>query len=479
MGWWLRQSVHSSWGIAALCAAFVVGVWLALYLRVPIWLGAAAFPFAVLSFYRLRMYIVPIVFIAGLSIGLGYGSASLGERDTYKDYIGLVIELAGKVKEDPSSTSSGQLSLQLDSVTINGVHLPGSVLVSVAKSDIKRGDIVSVQSIVKEGFGSFPISMSRATILSIVRPLPGDIGRVVRDWFADKVRASIPEPQASLGIGFLTGQKSALPEDLSDALKVAGLTHIVVASGYNLTILVRMARRLFVRISKYLAAVSSGVMITMFMAITGLSPSMTRAGLVSGLSLLAWYYGHRFHPLVLLPFAAAITVAIQPSYVWGDLGWQLSFAAFAGVMIVAPLLQKYFYGEKEPGILRQILGETISAHIVTIPIIAIGFGVISNVAIIANLLVVPFVPIAMLLTFICGMWSIFALPFSWLVATPTTWLLTYMTNVATFVSELSWAQSEIQLESWMWGVYVLAIVIGCIWMTRATKYDLRKANPIL
>ena len=421
---------------------------------------------------------LPLLACVGLCIGLGYGSAALGERDAYTRYIDNPVQLTGKVKEDPSRNSSG-LSLQLDTVVIEGESMPGSALVSLAGTDIKRGDIVTVQSLLKPGFGSFPASMSRATIVSIVRPVPGDVGRVVRDWFADKIRANIAEPQASLGIGFLTGQKSALPDDLSDALKVAGLTHIVVASGYNLTILVRMARRLFVRFSKYLSAVSSGVMITMFMAVTGLSPSMTRAGLVSGLSLLAWYYGHRFHPLILLPFAAAITVAIQPSYVWGDLGWQLSFAAFAGVMVVAPLLQRYFYGEKEPGVFRQILGETIAAHIVTVPIIATGFGVISNVAVIANVLVVPLVPLAMLLTFISGMWTIIGLPWVWLIATPTSWLLTYMTNVATFVSELSWAQSELQAELWVWGVYVLVIAAACIWMTRATKYDLRDANSVI
>jgi len=478
VGWWFRQYVHSSWGIAVLCATFVVGVWLALLLRVPTWIGVAVLPLLILCFWHLRVYILPVVASIGLCVGLGYGSAALGERDAYSVYIGQMVELSGKVKEDPNKSSSG-LSLQLDTVTIEGQQLPGSVLVSLESKDIKRGDIVTVRSVLKPGFGSFPASMSRATIVSIVRPVPGDVGRVVRDWFADKIRMNISEPQASLGIGFLTGQKSALPDELSDALKIAGLTHIVVASGYNLTILVRMARRLFVRFSKYLSALSSGVMITMFMAVTGLSPSMTRAGLVSGLSLLAWYYGYRFHPLILLPFAAAITVALQPSYVWGDLGWQLSFAAFAGVMIVAPLLQRYFYGEKEPGVLRQILGETIAAHIVTVPIIAIGFGVISNVAVIANVLVVTLVPLAMLLTFISGVWTIIGLPLVWLIATPTSWLLTYMTSVATFVSELSWAQSEIQLELWAWGMYVLVVMLACVWMTRATKYDLREANSVI
>ena len=350
MGWWFRQVVHSSFGIAVLCAAFVIGVWLALLFRVPTWIGAAVLPLLFISFWHLRVYMLPLIAFSGMCVGIGYGSAALGQRDAYDYFFDTIVEVSGRVKEDPGNNSFG-MSIQVDKVSVQGVKLPGSILISLPKNDIKRGDLIIVRSVMKPGFGSFPASMSRATLVSLVRPVPGDVGRAVRDWFADKIRLTIPEPQASLGIGFLTGQKSALPEDLSNALKIAGLSHIVVASGYNLTILVRMARRFFIRFSKYLSAVFSGVMIVMFTAVTGLSPSMTRAGLVSGLSLMAWYYGHRFHPLILLPFVAGITVAVQPSYVWGDLGWQLSFAAFAGVMILAPLLQSYFYGQKEPSII--------------------------------------------------------------------------------------------------------------------------------
>lgn len=148
-------------------------------------------------------------------------------------------------------------------------------------------------------------------------------------------------------------------------------------------------------------------------------------------------------------------------------------------MILAPLLQRYFFGTKEPGVLRQVLGETVAAHAVTVPIIALGFGVVSNVAVIANLLIVPLVPLAMLLTFICGIWSIIGLPFIFLVGAPTQLLLGYMTTVATYVSELSWAQSEIAFEAWLWVGYVAVIVVACLWMSHATKHDLRNANPLL
>lgn len=466
--------------IAVTSLFFVSGVAAALYFRISWIIGIGCILIGLACFIVRKVYILPVLAVVTTLIGLSFGSAHLGARDAYKAWIGKTVSIEGRVREDPSKTSTGTTSLQLENIRIDRRSLPGAVYVSIRGSpSVKRGDIITVVGAVKEGFGNFPVNVAATKVTSLLRPVPGDVGRGVRDWFADKVRILVDEPQASLGIGFLTGQKTALSDDLSNALKIAGLTHIVVASGYNLTILVRLARRLFLKVSKFLSAVSSGVMITAFMAITGLSPSMTRAGLVSGLSLMAWYYGHRLHPFILLPFAAAITTILNPSYVWGDLGWQLSFAAFAGVMIIAPLLQRYFFGEKEPGIFRQILGETIAAHLVTIPIIALSFGTISHVAIIANVLVVPLVPLAMLLTFICGAWSIIGMGFGFLIALPTTWLLGYMIHVATFVSELSWAQTALTLSGWLWLGYVVILAGACLWMWRATRLNFSGVNPIL
>lgn len=480
MGWWWKQEIHSSWRIALACVAFVVGVTLSLWIRLPVILGAILLLLLVAVLYARRLYILFVVVFMAVALGISYGSLHLAGREKYGPFIGKDVVLRGRIKEDVSQGSSGGVSVQLDSVHIGSVQLPGSVLATGRTvHQALRGDIIKIRGKLKEGFGSFAAGITIISITAIERQPHGDVGRVVRDWFAGKVRQEIPEPQASLGVGFLTGQKSALSPDLAESLKIAGLTHIVVASGYNLTILVRLARKLLLKFSKYLSTISSGLMIAAFVMVTGLSPSMTRAGLVSSMSLLSWYYGHAFHPFVLLPVAAAITVAIQPSYVWGDLGWQLSFSAFVGVMVVAPLLQTYFFGNKEPGTFRQILGETLAAHIVTVPILAISFGTMSNVAIIANILVVPLVPLAMLLTFLCGSGAIAALPFIELLATPTSWLLGYMTNVATFVAELPWAQSQLEVAPSIWALYGIVLAAACYWMWRKTNYNFRKGEALM
>lgn len=481
--WRLRASVHASWLIAILCLGIIIGVTSLPYLphgtfSSVAWLLVGTV-LCVVGFWRQRLYVIPILFIAGGLIGLWRGDITQQQLAPYKKLVGHQLSVVAKVSEDADIGKSMELVLRLNVLRINGHEIQGNIWTSVsANADVKRGDIVTIRGKLNEGFGSFAGSMYRASMISVQRPQPGDVARQVRDQFADGVRTAVPEPQASLGIGYLVGQRRALPPELSEALQIAGLTHVIVASGYNLTILVRLARRLFIKISKYLAALSAGSMIVGFIAITGVSPSMSRAGLVAGLSLLAWYYGRKFHPLVLLPFAAAATLLVNPSYGWNDLGWQLSFAAFAGVMIVAPLAQRYLFGDEKPKLVRQILGETIAAQIITLPILVMAFGQFSNVAIIANLLILPLVPLAMLLTFITGIGALFIPFLAGVIGVPVSLLLQYMTSIATYLAQLPWAQSEMVVNTAGAVSYYCILSITCLYVWRKTKFNLRESNII-
>jgi competence protein ComEC len=397
----------------------------------------------------------------------------------YTQLIGAVVEIRGVVKEDVDIRASGESVIRLGDISYGSVPIRGTIWITTPNDrNAQRGDTITVTGKLSAGFGNFAATMYRSTITKVQRPQPGDIALHVRDSFAHIVREVIPEPQASLGLGYLLGQRRALPPDLSESLQIAGLTHVIVASGYNLTILVRLARRLFMRISRFSALAAASGMVLSFIAITGMSPSMARAGIVTGLSLLAWYYGRKISPFVLLPLAAAITVLINPGYAWGDIGWQLSFAAFAGVMIVAPLIQAYFFGDKKPGVIRQILGETISAQIATLPILIVAFGQMSNIALVANVLVLPLVPLAMLLVFASGIGMMILPVIGSLIAIPTTWVLQYMTGVASYLAQLPWALSEIKADVWFVAIYYIVLSGICFFMWRATCLSLKDANII-
>jgi competence protein ComEC len=481
--WRVKTNIHSSWLIAIASVALLVGVIIVpgidqTFFAPYVWL-VTGIGLVLTVLWRRTLYLIPLIIVGGMLIGLWRGSTAQTQLVVYQQLYGKVATVAGTVSEDADIGKNGELVLRLNSLSVDGHMVAGTSWVSVkTNADIKRGDSVFVTGKIQQGFGSFSSALYRATLQKVERPEPGDVARQVRDWFADAVRVAIPDPQAALGIGYLVGQRRALPPELDQALQIAGLTHVVVASGYNLTILVRLARRLFMKISKYTAALAATGMIASFVAITGSSPSMSRAGLVAGLSLLAWYYGRSFHPLVLLPLAAATTVLINPSFAWGDLGWQLSFAAFAGVMIVAPLGQAYFFGDKKPGIIRQILGETIAAHIVTLPILVLAFSQFSNVAIIANILVLPLVPLAMLLTFLAGIGTLITPAIAPFVGMPANVLLQYMVSVAEYLSKLSWAIGEITIQPWQTIVAYVCLIAVCIYLWRVTKYNLRDSNIV-
>lgn len=481
--WLLKQRVHTSWLMAALSTGVVMGVIGAQYVgqgwaNDSIWLVAALL-LSVIGFWRQKVYAIMFLVVAGGMVGLWRGSVGQAELTPYQSLIGHTATIRGSVTEDPDIGKDDELMIRLGDLSIEEHDMAGTIWVSAGmKSNIKRGDVVTLHGKLRAGFGSFAASMYRAEIIGAQRLQPGDVAGRIRDWFAEGIRGAIKEPEASLGIGYLVGQRRSLPPELDEALKIAGLTHIVVASGYNLTILVRLTRRLFVRISKYLSTLLASGMIVAFVTVTGMSPSMARAGLVSGLCLLAWYYGRKFHPLVLLPFAAAITLLANPSFGWNDLGWQLSFAAFGGVMIVAPLGQRYFFGNKKPGTARQILGETIAAQLCTLPILVLAFGQFSNVAIIANLLVLPLVPLAMLLTFMAGVGALVLPPLASVVGWPAQWLLGYMTSVAQYVAHIPWAQTSLSINGMFVGIFYGLLVATCLYAWRKTRFNLRDSNIV-
>lgn len=476
--YWLRERIHPTWHFTALLLGFVAGVALAQVWQLVPWVGyAAGLLCAGLAVWRQRRMLLALAFVGGALAGIARGSVSVHDLSIWQPLYGHTVTLTGRVSDDTEQASYGT-RVRLDTLRLGTQELPGTVFATLTgAAPARRSDIVTMKGVVDEGFGSFAASMI-GSVVKIERPVPGDVALEVRDTFAGHVRSAIAEPQASLGIGYLLGQKSALPTDLAEALVITGLTHIVVASGYNLTILVRIGRRLFAKVSKYLAMLSGATMILGFVAITGLSPSMMRAGLVAGLGLWAWYYGRKFHPVTLLAVAAAITVAINPSYLWGDLGWLLSFAAFAGVMIVAPIATAYFYGTEKVPFVPQLLIETVSAQVATIPIMIMAFGQVSVIAPFVNLLILPLIPLIMLLVAIAGIgaWVLPSLAALW------GWLperlLTIQVGIIEWCAGLPWAITTLEWQWWAAVTYCLALGGAVLYMQRRSGYKLYTASIV-
>jgi competence protein ComEC len=198
----------------------------------------------------------------------------------------------------------------------------------------------------------------------------------------------------------------------------------------------RAARKLFAKRSKFQTTSVSVALLVTFLAIAGASPSVVRAAWVSGLALAAWYYAREIKPLPLLLLAAVISVLYNPLYLQGNVSWCLSFLAFCGVLLVAPLITRRLFGEKEPKLLGAIVIESVCAEALTLPYVLHTFGQLSLISLLANVLVVAFVPLAMLLTLVAGVSGVLVPSVVGWFAWPARLLLTYMLDVVEALSHI-------------------------------------------
>lgn len=472
--------VHISWQISWFAVGIVIGIALASVAALTDFTGSATLVLALLLFVfailRRTYAVLILALVGGVLFGMWRGGSEKQAISMYESYISRTVVVQGRIAEDPTIGHKGELRLTLESISIQDTKMPGKVRVSITTTSIlKRGDELAVSGQLSRGFGTVSAVLRNAEIIVHIEPMPGDIGRRVRDWFTRGIRRAIPEPEVNLSIGYLVGQKTALPEVLAEQLKIVGLTHAVVASGYNLTILVGFMRRTFMRYSKYLSTVLALMLVICFMLITGFSPSMSRAGLVAALSLAAWYYGRVIHPVVLLSVAGAATAVWRPAYVWGDIGWYLSFTAFIGVIIMSPLLTHYFFGPSKHGLLRQTFIDTMSAQIMTMPIILYTFGQYATYALLANILVLPLIPFIMLASFVAGIAGIVLPSFSWLFGWPAKAMLACNIAVIGWISQLPGASGEIDFSVGHLVLSYVVLVMAIVYMWRATGYNPRQS----
>ncbi|MBP2017392.1 competence protein ComEC [Symbiobacterium terraclitae] len=213
------------------------------------------------------------------------------------------------------------------------------------------------------------------------------------------LRQALPEREAALMAGLLFGSRSDLPDDVSAAFRATGVFHLLAVSGGNVALLVVPLLWLLRRAGLGRAAASALVIpaVLFFVFLTGASPSVLRAGLMAILVLAGDVLGRERDALNTLGAAAALLLVLLPGLLF-DLGFQLSVAATLGILLLAGPIQRWLalrlargLPEGPARLLAEGLSVTLAAQALVEPLSLHAFGVISPVAPLANLLVVPFV----------------------------------------------------------------------------------------
>lgn len=293
-----------------------------------------------------------------------------------------------------------------------------------------------------------------------------------KSYFVSNLSEIMPEPQNSFLAGLLVGLRKSIPEDLTDALAVTGTTHVIAISGFNITIIATAVNGLLLRffrrkISFFIAVLS----IVLFVVLAGASASAVRAGIMGGLGMLALRIGRINAIANAITFTAVIMLAINPQILHFDAGFQLSFLALIGLIYLTPLLDKKFSWVHED--IRIYITPTIAAYTFTLPFILHEFGRLSLVAIPANFLVLPMIPLAMLFGFIAGVLALI----SPVVAYPMSWLawgsLTYVLEIVKWFAAIPYASTEVRLNT-MWTslcYLVLISMITYLWIRQRKAYS--------
>lgn len=138
------------------------------------------------------------------------------------------------------------------------------------------------------------------------------------------------------------------------------------------------------------------VIMVIFVLIVGLGASLTRACLAMVINSIARYYGRSMQKLRLIIFVAGLSLLLSPLQ-FLELGWQYSFLAYIGIVIVAPIFESFLYGNKRSGVIIGALLQSFSAQLLCLPISLYNFGSFSVVGLITGVILSPTMAPLMLL----------------------------------------------------------------------------------
>jgi competence protein ComEC len=213
----------------------------------------------------------------------------------------------------------------------------------------------------------------------------------VRTGFADAARVALPADEAAMLPALVLGDTSTLTAQTIEEFRTSGLTHLTAVSGANVTIVcgaVLMTAALF---GPRLAVALAGVALVAFVIVVQPSASVLRAAVMGGITLLA-VVSHRRRQAIPVLSASVIMLMIAAPELAVDVGFALSVAATAALVVIAPVWSRRLVGRGWPKPLADAVSVAVAAQLVTAPLVAGIAGTFSVVSVVANLAVAVVIP---------------------------------------------------------------------------------------
>jgi competence protein ComEC len=278
-------------------------------------------------------------------------------------------------------------------------------------------------------------------------------------------------PASGLLAGIIIGDTSSLDNNLLDVFRAVGLIHIVVLSGYNITLVANFFVRMFAPLGYYRRLITAMIALIFFIAVVGISQTALRAGIMALCAFAARYY---IRPYVVsrgIFLALLIMVWISPYALLFDLSLQLSFLATFGIVFIFPLISKKFPHLAENNF-GEILLQTVAVNIVTLPIIIYQMGYFSLISFPINIAVLGFVPWITVLGFLAVFIGMIIGSLGKLIAFPVQIIVDVIIRITTWAAENDPFKLSFPTFSlfWLLGIYVIILFIVISKLKNSKKF---------
>lgn len=261
----------------------------------------------------------------------------------------------------------------------------------------------------------------------------------LKHWLMNNMQRWLPSPHAPLSAGLILGAKQSLGKDLLEKFRIVGLIHIVVLSGYNVTIIANTFVKIFSFLPRVLSFSLSVIAIIFFAIMTGASATIVRASVMAGIVLFAEFIHKKYSVNRALFIAAVVMVYLNPRILLYDPGFQLSFVATLSLVHLGKVFSKFLKFLPDKFEIREITASTLATQIAVLPLLVSMTGEVSVVALIVNLLVLPTVPLAMFFGFLPSLMFIDIPILGFIISLPAYLLLSYEIWIVEFFAKLPFA----------------------------------------
>lgn len=261
------------------------------------------------------------------------------------------------------------------------------------------------------------------------------LATVIRRQAITTFEMGLPAPYSALLLGVVFGIKRNLPDGFVADLQVGGLMHVVAASGMNVSLVSGALYSLLVYIwPRRVAIVVSLAGVWFYAFVAGLEASIVRATIMGSMLLVGQLVGKQYTVLYGLVLTGLGMLVLNPRLMQ-DIGFQLSFLATAGIVLIKPKLQLF-----ERSWIGRFTGEdlttTMAAQLATLPILLGNFGIANPFSVLINLLVLWTIPPLMVLGSLAVVAGFVWLPLAVLFLSLSMPLLWYFVTVASLGARL-------------------------------------------